>query len=241
MVALPAYTIDPTIEKMFEVMEANHAQKAKRDYLGASMIGDPCERKIWYSYKGTPREPMGRMGIMATEDGHHAEKIMADRLRLVPGIELWTEDENGQQFGFKDFEDKFGGHIDGVITGLIQAPSTPHIWEHKCCNEKKFNEFLKAKDQYGEKNALEAWDVIYFAQAQIYMKRFDLTRHYLTVALAGSRNVASCRTDYQRDRAQSFEQKALRVIKAVEPPARISERKEFYVCKWCAYREECWK
>jgi hypothetical protein len=162
---LDSIYVDPTIEAVHRAIEARAAAEPPRTYLGASSLGDRCERKLYYRLNGAPSEPRKASLIYAAEDGHTSEATVAGRLRLVPGLELWTVDEVGKQFGFTDFGGKFAGHIDGVIKGLIQAPSTPHIWENKAANEKKFAEFRSAIQKYGEKQALMngnyAWYVLY--------------------------------------------------------------------------------
>lgn len=239
MVVIPDFKLDPTLEAMFLAMESIESAVPRRGYLGASSIGDDCERKLFYQFNGYERLPMERRGIMATQDGHRCEEIMASRLRLVPGIQLWTAQENGEQFGFSKYEDKYQGHYDGIILGLLQSPMTPHTWEHKACNEKKFNELKKCIDDYGEKNALENWDIIYYAQAQTYMGELELSRHYLTVSTPGFRDVISCRTEFNRLRYESYDSKAVRIITAKSPPARISERREYFKCKFCPYTTIC--
>jgi CRISPR/Cas system-associated exonuclease Cas4 (RecB family) len=239
MVSLPNMNTDPTLEAMHRAAEARKAEEPQRDYLGASMIGDPCERKVWYTFNGYPRKPIEAKGVYAIEDGYRSEDLVAARLRMVEGIELWTHDENGKQFGFMSEDGKRGGHIDGVILGLLQAPQTPHLWENKAVNEKKFNDLKKLIDSVGEKNALEQWDEIYFVQAQIYMHEFKLDRHYLTVCTPGARDITSCRTEYQPKKYTAIDAKTKRVMNAKTPPVRISEDRAFFRCKWCDFQEVC--
>jgi len=176
---------DPTLLAMHKAIEQHEAAKPPRTYLGASAIGDSCERKLWYGLQGTPREPKRAQGIYAAEDGHRTEDLVAQRLRMIPGIELWTHKPDGKQYGFEDFGGQFKGHADGVIRRLLQAPKTVHIWENKTKEPKYFKSFQKAVAEKGNKNALKAWDLLYYAQAVILMDHFDLTRHYLTVTTPG--------------------------------------------------------
>ena len=221
-------------------MERRALDEPRRSYLGASQIGEECERKLWYSIQpGLPREAWNALTLRRFEDGHRVEDVMAARLRLVPGIELHTHDDNGEQFGFRDLDGKFRGHADGFIRGLLQAPETPAVWEHKAVNDKKFAELGKLKDKHGEKEALAKWDHVYYAQAVVYMHYFDMTRHYLTVTTPGARDHQSCRTNANPVMAEALREKAKRIINAKSPPARISERAEFYKCKWCSYKEVC--
>ena len=230
---------DPTIAAMHRAVEQREAATPPRAYLGASGIGDDCERKLWYGVQGYPSEPIAWRGLYAIEDGHRTEDLVAERLRLIPGIELWTHKPDGSQYGFSDFGGRFRGHIDGVIKGLLQAPNTAHIWENKSVNEKKFKELGKLVAEKGEKNALRAWDKTYYAQGVIYMHYFNLTRHYLTVTTPGGRDIIGCRTDANPDYAQALRAKAERILDAKDVPGRISEDPAWYQCKWCRFSDVC--
>lgn len=238
MATIPKQT-DPTIEAMKRAIEA--LPKDSRDYLGASLIGDQCARKIWYEYNKYPRAPFDADSLMNFEDGHRTEELTAKRLRMVQGVELYTHDENGNQFGFSHFNGKFKGHADGVIRGLLQAPKAWHVWENKACGQKKFDEFVKLTEKYDEKSVLQKWNEQYFVQAQILMHFLKIDRHYLTVALAGGRDYASCRTNYQAEIAEKTIDKAEKIINAKVEPERISNKKDFFICSWCDFRDICHK
>lgn len=239
--ALIPDTIDPTLAAVDREIERRAAAEPRRTYLGASAIGDQCERKLWYSIRPEiPRRPLDAASLKRFEDGHYGESVMAERLRMVPGVELWTVDERtGGQIGGTLFGGRFGWHVDGVIRGLLQAPDTPHVWEHKQVGQKKFDELLKLKREVGDKHTLERWDAVYYAQAVLYMELLDLGRHYLTVCTPGGREAASCRTEANPSMARALLAKAERVLSATEPPVRLSERPEFFRCKWCDFREVC--
>lgn len=234
--------VDPTLAAVDRALEeANLRNHKPRPYIGFSEIGEPCERKIWFRYNNnaTPRR-IGAKGLRCIQDGFAGEDVMAARLRMVQGVDLWTE-EDGKQFGVEDLDGKFGGHCDGVIKGLLQAPKTPHIWEHKQVNEKKFAELEKYKSTVGEKEALKNWDIIYYAQAVLYMYYFDLSRHYLTVATPGGRDYTSCRTEANNPMAKALRGKAERILSATRAPVGISNDPTFYKCKWCDFKDECHK
>lgn len=232
-------TTDPTLEAVDRAIEAAQDQ-SRRPYLGASAIGDPCERKLWYGFRWAGRPNFNAATLKRFEDGHRSEDIQADRLRLVDGVELKTHKPNGKQYGFEAHHGHFKGHYDGVIVGLLQAPKTPHIWEHKATDEKKQNSLTKLKAEKGEKEALKAWDEIYYAQAQVYMLAEDLTRHYLTCSSPGCRATVSCRTNYNKEDAEALFEKAERIIATDRPPIGISQDPAFYLCKWCDHSAVCY-
>jgi len=228
---------DPTLEEMHKQVAVRAASEPPRRYLGASSIGHSCERFVWYGIQGAPCEPMSAQGVYAVTDGHRTEDLIAERLRLVPGVTLETVDANGNQYGFED--GLFKGHCDGFIIGLLQAPKTPHIWEHKACNEKKFAKFESIRSKAGEKATLQQWDFTYYVQAQVYMHYFGMTRHYLTVSTPGGRQITSARTNYDKGFAEAQVAKAMRLLQAKEPPPRVSENPTWFECKWCKYKGIC--
>jgi hypothetical protein len=232
-------SFDHTLDAMKRKAEELRAQEPSRPYLGASEIGGDCDRALYYSYNNAPSNIMGWQGCFATEDGHRTEDLTAERLALVDGIVIEVKDKDGKQFGFSDFDGRFKGHIDGFITGLIQAPKTTHIWENKACGQKKFDEFKRVKAKHGEKNTLKAWNYTYYVQAVLYMDYFDLTRHYTTVALAGGRDYNSCRTEANPELAKAMRGRAKRIIEARNPPPKLDENPEYFGCRFCRYKEHC--
>ncbi len=216
----------PVMLAIDEALEAQAKLEPSRTYLGMSTIGEPCERKIWYGLRF--KRDIEARGIRCIQDGHTGELLMAERLRLV-GYNVFD-----QQIQFTDYDGKFIGHPDGKIV----LNKKTHIWEHKQVNEKKFKEFQKLKEQ-DPYTALEKWDEIYYAQAQLYMRYSGLERHYLTVATPGGRDYDDTRTRYSDRKAESLRDKARRIIEAETEPARLSDNPSFFKCKMCEHRSRC--
>lgn len=235
-------SVDQTLALIEQGEVKASTAEARRGYLGMSQIGDSCMRKLWYSFRFAFRVSLPGYALRCIEDGHRMEDVMANKLRTVPGLTLHTQNpRTGRQFGYSDHGGHFSGHLDGAVLGLVAAPKTWHVWEHKSVNEKKFAALEKAKLENGELEALASWDKVYFAQAQCYMHYAGLDRHYLTVTTPGGRERTSCRTHYDKTAATVLEQKALEIINAQTPPARISENPSFYVCKMCDAHTICHK
>lgn len=243
---------DPTLEAMLKAIADNKTFE-QRNYLGASEVGDPCPRKLWYNYNNYPKakSEWAAVGSMAADSGYYAEDKTAERLRLLPFIELHTHMENGDQYGWEreiplesGETGKMAGHFDGLIRGLIQAPKAIHIWEHKDKDQAKFVNFQTTKAKYGEKKALKEWDETYYGQAQMnmHMARLDgvqIDRHYLTVSYAGARKYDSCRTEYNAPYAERMYDRAVKILNAAHEPKKISEKSDYYLCRFCDFREEC--
>lgn len=239
MAALPE-VLDPTLEAVDRAIEAAENTQPARPYLGMSSIGRACRRELWFSFRWCSPSSFDAKTLKRFQDGHLGEDLQAKRLRMVEGITLHTIDpRTGRQFGFSDIGGHFRGHMDGAILGLLQAPKTWHVWEHKQVDDDKQAKLAKAKQELGEKAALQAWDEVYYAQGVLYMHYSGMDRHYLTCASAGGRHTISVRTEAAPQVARSLIEKARAIITAPEPLERLSERPDWYQCKWCQHHSIC--
>lgn len=241
MTKIPQFDdIDPTLEAADEALEEeyNANQRKSSGSIGMGTIGDSCSRKLWYRFRRAKKVRFNAKTVKAFVDGHTGEALQAERLRRVKGIELITH-INDNQIEFKWFNGHVRGFCDGQILGLLQAPKSWHIWEHKQTNEKKLEKLKKLKEEKGEKNALYAWDPTYHAQAQLYMHFSGFSRHYMTIATPGGRETISCRTDYDKEYALKLLEKAESIIFTDDAPSRISNTPSWYECKFCDFQDIC--
>lgn len=239
MAALPQ-PADQTLEAVDTAIELRGNAERSRTYLGMSEIGKACLRALWYGFRWCSKSDFDALSLKRFEDGHRGEDLQADRLRMVDQVTLHTLDpRTGQQFAHSDIGGHFMGHSDGVIQGLLQAPSTTHVWEHKQVDDKKQVKLESLKLEHGEKGALAQWDPIYYAQAMLYCHYHGFTRHYLTCASPGGRRTVSVRTNADPNEAGKQRKKAEMVITAPEPLERLSDRPDWYECKWCNHHDIC--
>lgn len=229
---------DPTLDAIDAAIVGAQDQMP-RPYLGMSGVGHPCDRKNWYDFRWSDRPAFDAATLKRFEDGHRGEAVQAERLRLVAGVELHTLTPGGEQYGFALCGGHFKGHMDGAIHGLLQAPKTWHVWEHKQVGETKLKKLASLKAEVGEKAALKEWEEVYHGQAQLYMRCSGMDRHYLTCSTPGGRDTISVRTDADHAFADRLIARAQRIIDAAEPPPRISERADWYQCKLCDHHAVC--
>lgn len=244
MVKIARTITDPLIQQVYNLLEEERAKESPRKYLGASSIGDPCERKLWYRLNQPEKaKPANAKLILSANDGHRSEEIMADLLRRVPGVKLSARESLNLPYRFSDMGGKFAGHLDGIIEGIPLAPKVTHVWENKSCNETKFKKLLNIKETVDDDRQLEAWDEktgnLYYAQAQIYMHYLDIPRHYMTVCLSGTRDFTTIRTPYNKDIAINLIEKADRIITYKAAPLGVSQNPDFYLCKMCEFKDYC--
>ncbi|WP_156439127.1 MULTISPECIES: oxidoreductase [Sphingomonadales] len=225
----------PTLAACDAAIEA--AQETwQRTYLGMSEIGKPCERALWYNFRWARPVRFDAATLKRFADGHAGEAVIVSRLKATPGLEVHDLDTDGKQFGFLDLGNHFGGHMDGVILGLVQAPKTWHVLEIKI--SEKLAELDKARGKVGEKHALQEWNPVYYAQAVLYMHYAALDRHYLVCGSPGARKATAVRTNADPAHAAWLRVKAERIIFADSPPPRIGEPSHF-VCRFCDHAAIC--
>ena len=236
MAKLPE-VFDPTLLAIAAYVEAMQEQRS-RGYLGASAIGDVCDRKLWMSFRWVKRGFIEAPGLFRINDGHRGEQVVADLLRGVPGINLSTEKEPGVQHSFEALGGHFRGNCDGLLTGLLQDPETLYVWECKIINEAKFKKLQKLVE-YNQSTALLKWDPVYYAQAQIYMHFFEAPKHYLTAGSPGVRDLTSVVTEYNKGDAEKFIERAKRIIFSPRPFLKISNDAAWHECKYCTFSSIC--
>lgn len=223
---------DPTLDALNAALEAAQQPYASAN-IGFGEIGHDCSRYLWYKINLNEPEVFNADTLRIFRNGHIDERNMAEDLRKVDGVLLYTNDEarENKQYKFEALGGRFTGRLDGVIVGLKQAPKTPHLWEHKSVNDKKFDALVKCKN-------VKEWDIKYYAQAQSNMLHADLERCYMTVSTPGLRRVTSIRFDLDKDYAKALVKKAERIINAKEPPERIGGP-DWFQCKHCRFYERC--
>ncbi len=231
---------DPTLESADSAIEERENAQRPRGYVGCYSIGD-CARKVAYRHGLIESEPFKASTLYNFADGHRTEDLVIERLRMAADVTVIDRDpDTGRQIAVEDHDGHFLGHLDGEIFGLHQAPKTPHVLEIKCVSDKRFAEVEKLKAKVGEKNTLREWSETYYAQHQCYMLYRGRTRGYLVVASAGGRRWTSCRTEFNREAAELYVERARQIIfERDRLPDRISENANWYQCRWCEFSEVC--
>lgn len=231
-----ASAVIPLINK---ALVEKRASQPKRQYLGASMWGDPCDRKLAYQFHQTPIDE-GRgfsPEILRVFDmGHDCEDRVAEYVKLA-GFDLVTHKQDGSQFGFSAADGKLKGHIDGVIIMGPQIPGLeyPVLWENKGLNDKSWNDTVK--------KGVKVSKPLYYAQAQTYMAYMDLPKGCMFTIL--NRNTGEMHAElikFDARAAQVASDRAVRVIATASPleMARCTNDSADLRCKFCDFRIRCW-
>jgi len=209
----------------------NQPQDCFRQHLGASLIGKSCRRALWYDFHGCTRPSFPGRVLRLFQRGQDEELTFAGDLRAI-GCELHTvEPETGDQYRVTAHGGHFGGSLDGALHNLPEAPSAWHVVEMKTHNDKSFKQLCK--------DGVEKSKPQHYAQMQVYM---HLTGMHRALYLAVNKNddsIYSERVHYSKDDSEELLDKAGKIIFAPEPLERISEKPDWYECKWCEHHAIC--
>jgi len=153
------------------------------------------------------------------------------------GFDLRTEDKMGQQFGFSIADDEIKGHIDGVICGGDVDMGYPCLWENKSANDQKWKGF--------QRMGVAKANPVYATQIALYQAYMDLTEHpaLFTVVNKNTSEIYYELVPFDRELAQTASDKAVNILtaaKAGDILPRIAQTRDFYLCKFCEFRETCW-
>lgn len=214
---------NPTIDAIYDSYEKR--KRSKRRYLGGSQIGEECRRKLWYDFRWVlPVTFPGRI-LRLFETGSREEDRIIANLRDV-GVTI-----DGEQFEVVCCDGHMKGHFDGVATGLLEAPKTPHLFECKTMNKRQFEELLK--------KGVEQAKPVHYAQMQLYGYLGELTRWVYIVQCKDDDRLYIERGNIKKTDAKALIRKGQAIINAEEPPERIGKDASFYKCKFCSFAFYC--
>lgn len=198
------------------------------DSLGISVgeAGTECQRALWYAFRWcTPLEKHSGRQLRLFDTGNREE------VRLVEDLERIGVDVYGQQDKIRLLQGHVRGKCDGKAMGVPEAPRTEHLCEFKSSNAKGMKELQKKKCKDAKP--------LHFAQCQLGMHEFGLTRCLYLVASKDDDTLYAERIEYDLEWTLRLLARLERIINAPEPPARISEDPDFFGCRFCKHKPVC--
>jgi hypothetical protein len=210
-------------------------ERDQRTYLGASVLGDECWRKLWYGFRwATPPEEFDGRKLSIFGTGHVWEARLVEYLR-GGGIEIDDLDpESGEQFMISFAGGHAGGHTDGKARGVPEAPKTDHILECKSHNQKSFLELRRKKVKEAKPS--------HYAQMQTYMHHQGLTRALYVSVNKNDDALYIERVDYDAAAALALVNKAETIVFADSAPPKLHDdpaAKMAWQCGFCQMRGVC--
>lgn len=229
MVALPV-SLTPTVDAIYKSYEDSQGS-GFRDHLGASLIGGPCDRAKWLTWRWATRAfHTGRI-LRLFDTGNLAEARFVADLRRIGVTVLEVDPETGRQWQFRDETSHFGGSCDAIAMGFPEAPKSWAIVEMKTHSDKSFKSLTK--------DGVEKSKPEHYAQCQVYMFMANIER---TMYVAANKNDDSLyveRIKLDTAFAMRMMAKAKNIIASQNPPERISQDPNWFICKWCNHNAVC--
>jgi hypothetical protein len=229
-------SLDPLNTAINAVVEQatlrKHADDQVRGYLGASLIGDDCSRKIQFEWLTEVTFSARLRSIFAR--GHYFEIESKQQL-----IEAGFRFAPTEALEFIAVGGMMAGHADGII---LRAPAdvrldldVPALWEHKALNAKNFRAV--------ERDGLAKVFPRYAAQVALYQNFLNV----LNPALVTVVNADTCErlhftVEFDARRAQEASNRAVQVIEATRagellPP--LDRARQDFRCRMCSHLERC--
>jgi hypothetical protein len=214
-----------------EASARKHAADQVRGYLGASLIGDECARKIQFEWMvATTTFPARVHSIFAR--GHFFE---AESRQLL--IDAGFVFAPAEALSFTAADGLIAGHADGII---LKAPvpdlATPALWEHKALNAKNYRAV--------ERDGLAKVFPRCAAQVALYQNFLGVAANPALVTITCADTCARLYFTIPFDArcAQEASDRAVQVIEATrvgELLPRLDPSLEDFRCKMCSHRERC--
>jgi hypothetical protein len=201
-----------------------------RDYLGASILGDPCGRRIAYAHAELEPTPIDGCSSRIFATGKVLEDLLIQWIEGA-GFDLRTINPlTGEQFAFSD--GPIAGHIDGIIFGGPDLGFPyPCLWEAKGLNDRAWSDLVK--------HGLRASKPVYYGQVVLYMGYLDFAVCLFSALNKNTSEIYHELVPADSVEAQRLVDRAVSIVKGWMPP-RVSAEPG-YLCTLCEYRDHCWR
>lgn len=216
-----------------------------RTHLGASVIGQDCERAAWYGYRWAhKRLARGRKGehpvnanarMLRLWNRGHMEEARFIALLLMIGVAVYQQDENGKQYRLTDFGGHFSGSGDGFGVGIPDLPwGVPALLECKTHGDKSFQKLVEEGVRLSKPT--------HYVQMQIYMGKFGLQYALYLAVNKNDDTIHAEIVQYDGPTDAAYLERARRLIYNgnVAPPRIRGASPGFHVCKYlCDHTDVC--
>jgi hypothetical protein len=223
-------TQSSTVGAIYRAYEDANEQRDGKT-IPASQLAEECSRKLWYDFRWvTPHEDIPGRTLRIFETGQREEDRWIENLRMI-GCEVVDRQDDGRQIRIDLCNGHVGGYLDAEVLGLPEAPRTWHVAEMKSHNLKSFTAL--------KKDGVRVSKPLHYGQMQSYMHARNRDRAIYLATCKDNDELYAERVYYDVDYCLRMLAKADRIIQANEPPARLSDKSDFYACKWCKHHSIC--
>lgn len=221
----------PTVDKIYKYYVDKNIEW-QRPHLGASLIGEGCLRKLFYSFRwcSSPNF-IGRMHRLFSTGKIEEERIIND-LRNIGVCVYDREPDSGKQISYREEGcPHYSGSLDGIAQGFEESKAW-HVLEIKSSSSKLFTQI--------KKHGCEKSKPLHYSQIQAYCRWAGLDRAFYFVVNKDTDEIYSERIYHNKDLSERLAEKAKRVVYSDIPLDRLGESENSFCCKFCDYADICW-
>jgi len=231
-----------TIHADIDLWSIDKFNDGPRSHLGASQIGKPCPRHLWYNFRWITHKVFSGRMYRLFQRGHREEAYINEFLEGIGCIVTLFDDDNlhekdkgKRQIRINDHEGHFGGSIDGKL----QLPERYAI-KQDVIFLSEFKTKSTSKFAKLQLNGVQLEEHEHFCQMSVYAHKLGLQ---YALYLSVNKNNDDLHVEIVKldpYLGQEMLDKAGRIIWSQTPPNKISASPTFFECKWCDSNETCW-
>lgn len=202
------------VQQIYKTYETEDRQSRR---LGGSILGEDCERAIWYSFRHAKKKIIpGRIKRLFSTGHEREARIVNELIQAGHIVELTGSNQEYLEYAH--------GHAVDVPDGLMDGKYSLEIKTH---NDKNW------------KSAIKQIPKKHYDQITLHMGLKGTEKGYY---IADNKNTDELHAEKVRLDKRHFNrlvQKAERIIDSGFPPVRISDRVDSFACKFCDYKGIC--
>jgi hypothetical protein len=220
--------IPERINTVQNLIDAHHEslENKPRPHLGCSMLGHPCDRWLWLSFRWAVQPVFPGRILRLFRRGHREEETIIDDLRAI-GVNIVEGEQSRVDFG-----SHVSGSVDAIINGGVpQAQQARHIGEFKTHSLKSFNDVSTKGVQKSKPE--------HYAQMQVYMHGTGINRALYVAVCKDNDSLYTERVRYDAEFAAKLVERGKRIALDDRMPPPISTDASWYQCKFCPAHSFC--
>lgn len=203
-----------------------------RKHLGSSIMGKPCDRQIWYSFRWVRLEVHEGRVQRIFQVGHNAEPRFITYLKGI-GFKVRERGDDGKQFRITGCDGHYGGSLDGMcIAPKRYGISEPMLLEFKT-NGTGAGYAKVAASELSESKP-EHWK-----QMNQYGYKMGLKYGLYLIENKNDSDITIKIVELDWNIGRECEKRAQDIINARVPPPRISDNPATFECKFCSAKGIC--
>jgi len=219
MTALP----EPTVT-LSRLIDAAQQQSPPRPHMGCSMLGHPCDRYLWLSFRWAVIDQFPGRILRLFRRGHQEEDNILAEL-VAAGLTIISTQAK------VDFGSHVAGSADAVISGVPEARQKPHLAEFKTHSLASFKAL--------EKEGVEKSKPMHFVQMQVYMLGLSLDRALYYAVCKDNDHIHTERVRLDKAVAEKAVARGRRLAIEERLPPPISTDPTWWQCKFCPAHRFC--